>query len=654
MILLPLVQQRSLFKALVDKSAFENLRQSSRILDFISRIWDIDSLPSTDARFKTMRGDIQQHYINNTDWNEEYLFSEILGIYRNIDKFQKVIELVPSDEFQDDERLIEILVQLINSYLIPHKQRLVAKRQQDFTIYEVKNSETVDDVIPDNVIPFFVERDSNKQGVHETPSIFPSFVLAADSWDDFGVSSLFRLFYYPDKSNQLQIGEVKIITRTKEGEDPKVITQYYLSDSFTELDNDFCSLGQSSKYYQTIKRIFPDSYRSVLWALKDCAIFTDIEDQFEKDYSFKRSLLRENEAERLLRDAKFIVEGIEVQNREHFTYHFQTPFSKEKTLLEVSFESQSILPSRLFAVVGKNGVGKTQMISNLPIDLSQKKQECFEPQLPLFSKIISVSTSLYDNCKYPEKSNEFNYEYIGLTVKEGENRRIITSNEIDSKLQKAGKLINEKERARSLMNILTKILSSAVIDSLFRESNEKCELDIKSLTGVRQKLSSGESTLVYLLTCIASTLRYDTLLLFDEPETHLHPNAITTLISALYKLLEEFESYAIVMTHSPLVIREIKSNHVCIMERFENMSVIRKVQQETLGANISILTDEIFGNKDIPQYYREIISKLADDGMTEEKIIQAISTDNTPLPIGLQIFIKSKFQQNEESTILPW
>ena len=81
------------------------------------------------------------------------------------------------------------------------------------------------------------------------------------------------------------------------------------------------------------------------------------------------------------------------------------------------------------------------------------------------------------------------------------------------------------------------------------------------------------------------------------------------------------------------------------MERFENKSVIRKVQQETLGANISILTDEIFGNKDIPQYYREIISKLADDGITEEQIIQAISTDDTPLPIGLQIFIKSIFSK---------
>ena len=527
--------------------------------------------------------------------------------------------------------------------MIPHKQRLVAKRQQNFTIYEVKNSEAVDEIIPSNTIPFFVEKNSNKQGEHETPSIFPSFVLAADTWDDFGVSSLFRLFYYPNGSQSLQAGKVKIITRTKEGEDPsKAITTNYLKDSFTDLNNDFCSLGQEVKYYQEIKRFFPDSYRSILWALKDCAIFTDIEEQFEQDYSFKRSLLRENEAERLLRDAKFIVEGIEVQNREHFTYHFQTPFSEDETLLEVSFNSKAILPSRLFAVVGKNGVGKTQMISNLPIDLSQKKQEFFEPQLPLFSKIISVSTSLYDNCKYPEKSNEFNYEYIGLTVKDGENRRIITNDELNSKLKVACKLINAKGRARSLRDILAKILPTVIIDSLFfHESDEKSSLNINYLKEARQKLSSGESTLLYLLTCIVATLRYDTLLLFDEPETHLHPNAITTLISALYKLLEEFQSFAFVVTHSPLVIREIKSSHVCIMERFENKSVIRKVQQETLGANISVLVDEIFGNKDIPQYYREIISRLAKKGATEEEIYQAINNENIPLPIGLQVFIKS-------------
>lgn len=284
------------------------------------------------------------------------------------------------------------------------------------------------------------------------------------------------------------------------------------------------------------------------------------------------------------------------------------------------------------------------MMSRFPIDLSQKKQENFEPQLPLFSKVISVSTSLYDHCLYPDKSNEFNYEYIGLTIKDGANRRIITNDEIDSKLQASCILVNDNDRSKSLRNILKEILPEATIEALFQESDGKYLLNTSVLKEVRQKLSSGESTLLYLLTSVVSTLRFDSLLLFDEPETHLHPNAITTLISALYKLLEEFQSYAIVATHSPLVIREIKSRQVRVMERFGDRSLIRKVQQETLGANISALVDEIFGNKDIPKYYRESILRLVkNDFATAEDIYQAIGTDVNSLPIGLQIFIKSLY-----------
>lgn len=644
MILLPPIQQRSLFQALVDKGAFEVLRTSSYIIDFVDRIWEIDLLPSTDPRFKTMRGDIQQHYINNRDWDEHYMFSEILGIYEDIEKFQKVIELIPSDEFQNDKDLITSLIDLINSYLMPHRQRLVAIRKQHFTTYEVKNSEAVDEIISSNTIPFFVEKDSDKQGTHKKPNIFPAFVLAADFWDDFGVRSLFRLFYYPDESQSVWIGEVKIITRTEEGDNtPRATTKDYLSDSFTILNNDFCSLGQKREYYENIKQIFPADYRSILWALKDCAIFSTIEDDFEKDFSFIRSLLRVNEAERLLREAKYLIEGIKITNKELFGYHFKVPFSDSETLLDVNFDSKSLLPSRLFAVVGKNGVGKTQMMSLLPIDLAQKKQDSFEPQLPIFSKVISVSTSLYDHCSYPDKSNEFNYEYIGLTTKDGKDRKIITNEDFQSKLQEACKLINAKSRGHSLRVILKEILPETIVETLFHESDRKYSLNSIALKDVRKKLSSGESTLLYLLTCIISTLRYDTLLLFDEPETHLHPNAITTLISALYKLLDEFQSYAIVVTHSPLIIREIKSNHVRIMERFEDRIVIRKVQQETLGANVSVLVDEIFGNKDIPQYYREIISRLAKKGATEEEIYQAINNENIPLPVGLQVFIKSVY-----------
>lgn len=644
MIALPPVQQRSLFQALIDKGGFDTIKQTSRILDFMDKIWDIDLMPSTDPRYQTMRGDIQQHYINNTDWDEHYMFSEVLGLYNDAEKFQRLIEWIPSTEFQDNESLILSLVELINSYLIPHKQRLVAKNQQGVTIYEVKSNVEVDSSIPENTIPFFVDRNSNKQGSHEPPSQYPAFVLAADNWDDFGVKSLFRLFFYQSSEQCLLIGAVKIIVRSIDQDSPKVTTTEHLETEFVSLSNEFCSLGQDQKYYENIKQAFPDQYLSILWALRDCAVFPFIEDDFEKDFSFGRSLLRDNEAERLLREAKYLIEGIKITNKESFVYHFQLPFSESETLLDVEFDCHSLLPSRLLAIVGKNGVGKTQMMSRFPIDLSQKKQENFEPQLPLFSKVISVSTSLYDHCHYPDKSNEFNYEYIGLTIKDGANRRIITNDEIDSKLQASCNLVNEKERAESLKNILEEILPETIVETLFQKSDGKYLLNTSVVKEVRQKLSSGESTLLYLLTSVVSTLRFDTLLLFDEPETHLHPNAITTLISALYKLLEEFQSYAIVTTHSPLVIREIKSRQVRVMERFEDRSLIRKVQQETLGANISALVDEIFGNKDIPKYYREAIFRLVKNNFaTEEAIYQAIGTDVNSLPIGLQIFIKSLY-----------
>lgn len=136
-------------------------------------------------------------------------------------------------------------------------------------------------------------------------------------------------------------------------------------------------------------------------------------------------------------------------------------------------------------------------------------------------------------------------------------------------------------------------------------------------------------------------MRYDTLLLFDEPETHLHPNAITALMSALYKLLEVYQSYAIVVTHSPLVVREIKGSQVRVMDRIGDFAVIRGIQQETLGASISSLVDEIFGNKDIPKYYRKKIKQLVSEGYSENEIIRAITKDEYSLPLGLRVYIKS-------------
>lgn len=45
-------------------------------LAFLSRIWPLEDMPSTDARFKDAKGDIWQHTVNNDDWEADWVFSD--------------------------------------------------------------------------------------------------------------------------------------------------------------------------------------------------------------------------------------------------------------------------------------------------------------------------------------------------------------------------------------------------------------------------------------------------------------------------------------------------------------------------------------------------------------------------------------------------
>jgi hypothetical protein len=45
-------------------------------VEFLSRIWDLDSMPSTDSRFENATGDIWQHTVNNDDWGMDWIFTD--------------------------------------------------------------------------------------------------------------------------------------------------------------------------------------------------------------------------------------------------------------------------------------------------------------------------------------------------------------------------------------------------------------------------------------------------------------------------------------------------------------------------------------------------------------------------------------------------
>lgn len=62
----------------LDGMRLEGTRWSGELdeVEFLSRIFDLQALPSSDTRFKDAAGDIWQHCINNDDWDTDWVFSD--------------------------------------------------------------------------------------------------------------------------------------------------------------------------------------------------------------------------------------------------------------------------------------------------------------------------------------------------------------------------------------------------------------------------------------------------------------------------------------------------------------------------------------------------------------------------------------------------
>src|SRR5699024_7512551 len=97
-------------------------------------------------------------------------------------------------------------------------------------------------------------------------------------------------------------GAVKIINREGSASD-------MIPDEFIQLDEKFCSLGQTREYYEILNDLLGKDFIGTLYALRDAAFFSEIQEEFEKTEEFKRSLIRYDEQERLLREAKHWING---------------------------------------------------------------------------------------------------------------------------------------------------------------------------------------------------------------------------------------------------------------------------------------------------------------------------------------------------------
>lgn len=644
---------------IIDSGLISKLQSEGTIMTFLSSIWELRNMKSQDDRFSNLYDDIYKHWVENTnDYDDNNLLFNRLSILDDKHKFYPFLESCTNPKFiQDDDFRLKLLKK-INVGIEPFGIKLrLLKYENGKEIYEIAEIGTGMDIsdIPQNKIPFYVEKNptgySHHYSSHKLPTQFPSFVVVSDDgWGDGYAHIQFNLFFYKSAAEKYSLGLMKITKNNSDMEcthiHPYFVKNDGLPDSFKTLPTEFCSLGQDASYYINLKRLCPDEYMSVFAALRDAAVFSQIDDQF-RNTTYYSCLTRDDKAERNIREARLILEGVDIKDRYSFDYKFKPVYSENEVIFHFGFKNpKQLLSHRMFAVIGKNGVGKTQFISTLPKDLSSMSDENFHPRKPLLSKVISFSESNFDNFIQAESNSRLNYIHCGMVKRESDVNVPKSKVELTREILDAYTKIKQYGRINHLRDILESLINKELLTTLFRYTDKKYELLESSLPDVMEKMSSGESIMFYLFCMLEAEMRYDSLVLLDEPETHLHPDAISELICSLDDMLMDYESCCIMVTHSPLLIREIPSDCVYVMDRDDNYTMVRKPDIETIGGNLTVLTDDIFGSRGVQKNYKRRLRESAEK-VSYDKLIDSIKSNGLPLGLGIELFIRSLYHNRD-------
>lgn len=460
-----------------------------------------------------------------------------------------------------------------------------------------------------------VSSDLNVQDLNCTNAI----ILQVDHWDDFGYRTAYEATYFVNPCEKYRIGLLKIYS--KENEEFRWKGKHsseFIPEEIKSLDGQCCSLWQDLSYYEALKKYFPKEYVDILKRLRDIAFDKKIAEKFKNDGGVRWSLLRESGARKAKEELlDFLEEKKNVKDRS-FDIMVNVPYDQEYQKLHFDFERNDILPYRINVIVGKNGIGKTQIMGQMADCLSGFTQKdadlknAFEEVRPDFARVISVSFSAFDSFKSREATAGYcSYVYCGIQKPNG----ICSLDELKANFAKSIEAIREKGRFDVWKSIIGELLEKDQQNIIQVVEDDKFD---------SFKLSSGQHILISSMTELMANIENESIILFDEPELHLHPNAIANVMRMFNKLLETFDSYAIFTTHSPLILQEIPSTKVLVLQRIDNQLLVRSTRAECFGESISAIIDDIFDVNSSESSYMAILDE-AIKKMDKEAIYKLFS-----------------------------
>jgi predicted ATPase len=419
-----------------------------------------------------------------------------------------------------------------------------------------------------------------------------------------------------------------------------------LQSEFEFLSVDYCSLGQSQGYYENLLALAEMDRLEILKALRDVVWDDMIRRQFENARAFQTSLMRSINLPTLTKLIDVLHE-----RAANTMFEFTYSFPDTECVIEFVVDPDSRPPSNIHVVIGRNGVGKTRLLTAISSLLRNGRDRRHgrisfggsdQRASDQFANLVTVAFSAFDSFELPaitpkQKKNTkprgtntgIRYAYVGLkkrVLRKGERR---TANKSDADLlqdflDSALKCLrsSSKPRWQSAMRLLEAdpVFGELGLSRLADLSADEQETEAGA---VFETASSGHKVALLMISRLVELVSERTLVLIDEPEAHLHPPLVMAVVRALSNLLAHRNGVAILATHSPVVAQEVPKDCVSLLFRSGSGGIsVERPRIETFAENVDLLTREVFRLEVTESGHQALIAEAVEKTENMDELVE--------------------------------
>lgn len=445
----------------------------------------------------------------------------------------------------------------------------------------------------------------------------------------------------------------------------------------------FTMLPDMEAYRRLVQTLGADDATEALTALNDLVALSEFEstapilDLVTQSEVFSLSFMRSSDAYFAYKNAGPLLRGL---SREQtgilsptLAIRFQLPGRQNEHDLRFSFDHAADLPKRIAVVIGKNGVGKSQTLGRIAraaIDGSAALKDGTDGGRPLINRLLAFAPTNEAESVFPtdkrkrpriwyqrysmnrSRRSRRNDYLCDLIVQVARSKQVVASRsrweiftEALSAISNADELhlpTHSTSEAYVPLAQLPRGAEQRVLERFASISVKKEPMRV--VDGVGYPLSSGEISFIKFAAQVSLHIENGSLLLLDEPETHLHPNFISRFVSLLDGLLEATGSAAIIATHSVYFVREVFREQVIVLSvDSENLVQAQRPKLRTFGADVGAISYFVFGEDEPSRLAGAVERRLIEKGIPWPRIYEEYKDElSLEMLNGLRAAIEGK------------